>query len=281
LGQIKLTENAADILLGEVVNCFGPVVESGHGGHDDGAGIVGPQHVLKMDAIEGSLADAEDERAAFLEADVSGAGEQIFGEAVSDFGEGSGGTRDDGHAIDRSGAGGDGCAYVFIGKVGDFCSAGLGEERGESFEVLDDDVELGREKALASFADDEKNLGDARVGVEMLEDGAGVESAAGSGDADGNGAAARGRRRDGAALRVSLGHGEFFTLGRRFEQSQGRDSALGSEKQKLKGEVNSNSRFLTLGAHLYAVNLLMKRTLRFVCASSRTRRRSVWNDTSS
>lgn len=77
--------------------------------------------------------------------------------------------------------------------------------------ILGDDVEFGSDEAEARFADDEENFRDARVGFEMLENGAGVESAAGAGDSDG----------DSEALSSALGHREFSTLGRRFKQSQG------------------------------------------------------------
>lgn len=73
LRQIKLAENATDVLLGEVVDGFRRVVEGGYGGHDDGAGVVSAKHIFKMNVIERRLANAEDEGAAFFEADIGGA----------------------------------------------------------------------------------------------------------------------------------------------------------------------------------------------------------------
>lgn len=188
LRQGDLAKNAAHILLGEVVDFFRAVVEGGHGGHDDGAGVVGVKHIFKMDAIEGCFANAKNERASLFEADVAGAGEQIFGEAVSNFGESAGGTWNDDHGVDRRGAGGDDGADVFIGEIGSFGGATVDEERRKFFRILGDHVELGGDEAEAGFGDDQKNLGDARVGFEVLEDGASIESAAGTGDANGDGA---------------------------------------------------------------------------------------------
>lgn len=188
LRQIDLAQDAADVLIGEVVDFFWAVVEGGHCGHDDGAGVVGAKHIFEMDAIQGRFADAEDEGAALFEADIAGAGKQIFGESVRNFCKGSRGAWNDDHGVDGGRAGSDGRAHVFIGEIGGFGGSAVDQERGKFFGILGDDVELGGDEAEARFANDQENLGDPGVGFEMLEDGAGVESAAGAGNTDGDGA---------------------------------------------------------------------------------------------
>ena len=57
-----------DELAGHVLGGLRVVVEGGDGGEDGGSGVGGELHVAEMDAVEGRLADAEDEGAAFFEA---------------------------------------------------------------------------------------------------------------------------------------------------------------------------------------------------------------------
>lgn len=56
---------------------LGLVVERGDGGEYSGAGVGGELHIAQVDAIERRLANAEDERAALLEADVCGAMDEV------------------------------------------------------------------------------------------------------------------------------------------------------------------------------------------------------------
>jgi hypothetical protein len=53
------------------------IVERGNGGEDGGSGVGGSLHVAQMDAVEGCLADAQDEWAALLEGDVGGAMDEV------------------------------------------------------------------------------------------------------------------------------------------------------------------------------------------------------------
>lgn len=52
-----------------------------------------------MDAVERCLADAEDEGAALLEADIGGTLDEIGGDAVGDTGESSHGAGENDHAV--------------------------------------------------------------------------------------------------------------------------------------------------------------------------------------
>ena len=75
-----------DEVAGHVLGGLGVIVEGGDGGEDGGSGVGGELHVAEVDAVEGGLADAEDEGAVFFEGDVRGAVDEVFGEAVGDVG---------------------------------------------------------------------------------------------------------------------------------------------------------------------------------------------------
>jgi len=108
-------EDAGYVVLGDVVDGLWVVVEGGDDGEDGGAGFGGYCHVADVDEVQGGFADAQDERAAFLEADVGGALDEVLGEAVSDAAKGPHGARQDDHAVGGVGAAGDGGAYVLVG----------------------------------------------------------------------------------------------------------------------------------------------------------------------
>src|SRR6185437_752012 len=74
LGQADVSQDAADELAGELGRVGGFQVERGDDRKDGCAGFGGPRHVAKVNLVEGRFAYAEDERAAFFEGDVGGAG---------------------------------------------------------------------------------------------------------------------------------------------------------------------------------------------------------------
>lgn len=143
LRESKLREDAIDELLDHFVDGLGRVVKRGHGGHDDGAGVVNAEHVFEMDAVEGRFAEAEDEGAALFEANVGGAREQVVADTGSDCAEGACRARNDDHGVDGSAAGSDGRADVFVGQAFKFFRGCSGEKRGEFFCVGRDDAEFG------------------------------------------------------------------------------------------------------------------------------------------
>ena len=80
-----------------------------------------------MDAVEGGLADAEDEWAILFEADVGGALDEVGGEAVGDGGEGAHGAGKDDHSGGWVAAAGDVGADVGLGVLMDFFGGGAEE----------------------------------------------------------------------------------------------------------------------------------------------------------
>jgi len=184
LRQAHLCEDAASELGDDVVDGLGRVVEGGHGGHDGGAGVVDAEHVFKVNAVEGSFAQAEHKGAALFQANVSGAGKQVVGDTGGDGGEGAGGAGDYDHGVNGGAAGGDGGADVLVGQVLDFFCGHAGEERGEFFRAGRDHVEFGGDQPQAGIGSDQENSFYARVGVEQAQNGLRVHGAACSGDAD-------------------------------------------------------------------------------------------------
>ena len=73
--KVMVYDFIPDLLLDKIVNRLRREVESRDDRHDDSSRLLRAQHVLEMHAIERRLAQAEHERAALFEADVSGAGE--------------------------------------------------------------------------------------------------------------------------------------------------------------------------------------------------------------
>ena len=80
-------EHAVDELAGHLGGVLGKVVERGHDGEDSRARIRRKLHIAQMDTVEGRLADAKDEAALLLEADVGGTLDEVRGQAVGDAGE--------------------------------------------------------------------------------------------------------------------------------------------------------------------------------------------------
>lgn len=77
MGDIEEVEGFACYEVGEVVDGLGVEVEAGVGGGDGGAGLGEGLHVVDVDEIQGGLAVADDEGAAFFEGDGGGAGEEV------------------------------------------------------------------------------------------------------------------------------------------------------------------------------------------------------------
>jgi hypothetical protein len=186
LGEADLGEDAVGELNHHFVDGFGRVVEARHGGHEGGAGVVDAEHILEVDAIQGSFAEAEYEGASLFQANVGRAGEQIVGDAGGDGGECAGGARDDDHGVNGRAAGGDDRADVFVGQVLGFSCWRAGEERSELFCVGRDDVKFGSQQAEAGVGGDQVDALDTRVGVEQAQDSLRVDGAARAGDADGD-----------------------------------------------------------------------------------------------
>jgi hypothetical protein len=179
LGETDVGEDSVDEVAGHVLGGLGVVVEGGDRGEDGGAGVEGELHVAEMDAVEGSLADAEDQGAVFFEADVGGALDQVRGEAVGDGGEGAHGAGKDDHRVGGVAAAGDVGADVGFRMLLDF--RGCAAEEFFCEVVAAAEVELFCEDSEGVFADDEVYFCDTRVSGEGAKDLGGVDAAAGSG----------------------------------------------------------------------------------------------------
>ncbi len=211
-----MLEDAVGVVAGDVFDRFGMVVEGGDDGEDGSSGFGYGDHVAEVDEVEGGLADAEDEAAALLEADVGGALDEVLGEAVGDAAEGAHGTGEDDHGVEGAGAGGDGGTDVVVGEEG-------GAARGVAEEVFDEggaragfgQAEGGGlfgEDAKGAGADDEVNAGNAGVLVEGAEHLDGEDGAAGAGDGEGDDVAGGGGHR-GVGVGVGVGVERWFRIG--------------------------------------------------------------------
>jgi len=121
LGKADVLQNAVDEVAGDVVDGLWVVVEGGDHREDRCAGFGDCRHIAKVNEVEGRLAHAKDKWAAFLEADIGGAFDEVGSEALRDSGERAHGAGKNNHRGDRAGAAGDGCANIFMREELDFC----------------------------------------------------------------------------------------------------------------------------------------------------------------
>jgi hypothetical protein len=180
LGKADVGENAVDEVARHLSGALRVVVEGGHDGEDRRSGIGGKLHVSQMNAVERGFADAKDEAATLLEADVGGALDEVRGHAVGDSGQRSHGAGKDDHAVGGGAATGDGGSNVGLVVLGD-----LGGRRAE--ELFDQaaataEMHLFGEDAQGGFGGDEVDLRDARVSLESAKRLGGEERATSSGD---------------------------------------------------------------------------------------------------
>ncbi len=115
-----MLEDPVDEVAGHGGGVLRLVVEGGDAGIDDGSGFGGGGHVADVNEVQRRFADAENERAALLEADVGGAFDEVCRETMRDACEGSHGAGEDDHAVGGVGAAGDGGTDVFVGEEVDF-----------------------------------------------------------------------------------------------------------------------------------------------------------------
>ena len=127
IGQADVGKDAVGELAGHFVEAVGVVVEGGDEGVDGGSGIGGAVHVPDMDFIERGLANAEDQRTLFFEADVGGAFDELGGDPIGDAGQGADAAREHDHGVAGIGAAGNVGADVGVGLQVDFFG-GLAEQ---------------------------------------------------------------------------------------------------------------------------------------------------------
>ena len=92
-------EDAAGELVGHLVESGRTEVVRGDEGKYGRAGVGGPVHVADVNFVERSFADAEHQRTFFFEADVSGAFDQVRGDAVCNAGKGSHAAGNNDHGV--------------------------------------------------------------------------------------------------------------------------------------------------------------------------------------
>jgi len=176
-------EDAGYVVAGDVVDGLWMVVEGRDYGEDGRAGFGCGGHIADVNEVERGLSDAQDERAALLEADVGGPLDEVLGETVGDAAEGSHGAGQNDHAVGGIGAAGDVGANVLMGELHDFGGRCAEELLDETVGAIQ--AGLFGEDAQRAGADDQVDVGDAVVGFQSLEHVPGEESAAGSGDGQG------------------------------------------------------------------------------------------------
>ena len=168
-----------DELARHLVRVHRLVVESRNHREDCRSRVRGQAHVADVDFVERSFAQAQDEGAALLEADVGGTLDEVAGEAVRDSGERAHAAGHDDHAGGGVAAAGDGGSDVVFGVLRNF-RGGLTEKFFCEIGAARD-AQLFGEDAEGVFRGDEMDAGDPVVGVEGAKQHLAEDDAAGSG----------------------------------------------------------------------------------------------------
>jgi len=112
-------QHAVGELAGHDFDAGGTVIEGRDEGEDGRTGVGGPVHVADVNLVERGFADAQHERALLLDTDVSGALDQLRGDAVSDPGKRSDAAREDDHSVGGIGTAGHVSTDIGVGLLVD------------------------------------------------------------------------------------------------------------------------------------------------------------------
>ena len=94
----ELVEDSGDHKVDDVGNAARVVIKTGHGGKNYGAGFRSLQHVRQVNTIQRRFPGNEDERAAFLQADIGRPVYKILRQTGGNRPKGAHRARDDDHA---------------------------------------------------------------------------------------------------------------------------------------------------------------------------------------
>ena len=140
------------------------IVEGWNCREDGGSRLGCELHITQMYAVEWSLADAKDEGAALLEADIGRSMDEIRGQAVGDSSEGSHGAGKHDHGAGGIASAGDAGADVGVGVLVEFGDGSTDEFFCET--VAAAQAQLFGEDAKGVFRGDEVDVSDAFVSGE-------------------------------------------------------------------------------------------------------------------
>lgn len=177
-----MCEDAVDELPRHLRCASWVIVERGDGRKDSGSGLGCQLHIAQMDAIEWSLAHAQDKRAALFEADIGGAMDEVAGEAVGDGGERPHGAGKHDHCADGVASTGDTGADVGIGVLAELIA-----RCAEQFFckiVAAVQLKFFCEDAQRAFGRNEVNARDTIVRSENTQHLGGIDAPAGAGYGD-------------------------------------------------------------------------------------------------
>src|SRR5690606_8004327 len=170
----ELVEHATGDVVEHVVQRLRLVVEGGDGREHDGAGSADGEQVLQVDVAQRRLPGQQHQRAALVEDDVGGAGDEVVGQPVRDGGDGTHAARRDDHAVDAERPAGQRRCLV----------ADLVDDIGHRADVVDRVRRLVFDGAPAPLADHQVGL-DVH-GSQALQDPDPEHRAGGTGHADGD-----------------------------------------------------------------------------------------------
>src|SRR6266478_2744966 len=163
LRETDLRQDAANVLRNKIVDRFRLVIESRYRGHNHRAGLLRPQHVFQMNAVERRVANTQNQFPAFLEHHVRRSRDQIVADAVGNGAERPHRARNDDHRIHRVAAGSDRSAYVLVRQNLDFAGRMAENAAWELFQVAGSNAKLFRKEPLARFRDHKMYERHARV----------------------------------------------------------------------------------------------------------------------
>src|SRR6266446_5753809 len=169
LREANLRQDAANELRNKIVDRFRLVIESRYRGHNHRTGLLRPQHVFQMNAVDRRVANTQNEFPAFLEHHVRRSRDQIVADAVGDCAQRPHRAGNDHHGIHRVAARSDRSAHVFVGQNVDFADRMAENAARQLFQIAGSNAKLFRKEPLARLRDHKMYACHARVFLQQCE----------------------------------------------------------------------------------------------------------------
>src|SRR5437016_7177420 len=153
LWKMNLCQDAANVLRHKIIDRFRMMIESRYRRHDHRTGLLRPQHVFEMNAIDWRVAHTQNELPAFLEHYVCRSRDQIVADAVGNCAERPHRARNNHHGIHCIATRSDRRAHVSVWQDVDLGNRMAENAARELLQVAGSNAKLFCKEPLAGFRD--------------------------------------------------------------------------------------------------------------------------------